>query len=170
MLHNIKFYNKKTQSLKPSELKLIYALKNTEWTFSIKEQYNWFQKEIKKNDIHIFLKKNNTLIGYTCLRYKKIYFKNRFSFFLLFDSHIIKKNFRNKGFGEILIAKAMKIIKYKKTLSLLFCKKSQLKYYKKFSWNIVNKNKYMSNKNNKKLYLMVLGKKNYFRKKIILIF
>jgi N-acetylglutamate synthase-like GNAT family acetyltransferase len=168
MLNSINFYIKKTKSLKPSEIELICALKDTEWHFGIEEQYNWFQKEIKKNDIHILLKNKNNLLGYTCLRYKKFYFKNGSNSFLLFDSHIIKKNFRNNGFGEILITEVMKIIKNKKILSLLFCKKSQIKYYKKFNWNIVNKNKYLSNKNKKNLYLMFLGKKNDFKKKFII--
>jgi N-acetylglutamate synthase-like GNAT family acetyltransferase len=162
MLKNIKFYIKQTQSLKPSEIRLICILKNTEWHFGIREQHNWFQKEVKKKDIHILLKKKNNLVGYTCLRYKKFFFEGKFSSFLLFDTHIIKKNFRNKGFGKILITKVIKIIKNKKILSLLFCKKDQIKYYEKYDWNIVDKKKYSSNKNYKKLNLMYLGKKIFF--------
>jgi predicted GNAT family N-acyltransferase len=166
MLNNIKIYIKRTQLLKPSELKSIYILKNTEWNFGLKEQYNWFKKEIKKKDLHILLKQNNNLIGYTCLRYKNIFFEKKFFYFLLFDTHVIKKNFRNKGYGRILNKKAIRIIKNKKMLSLLFCKKNQLKYYKKFNWKVINKKKYLSNKNNKRLYLMCLGKKIFLRKKI----
>ena len=168
MLNSIKIYTKQTQLLKPSELRSIYILKNTEWDFGIKEQYNWFQKEIKKKDIHILLERNNNLIGYTCLRYKKLSFKKKNNIFLLLDTHIIKKNFRNKGYGKILIDKAIRVIKNKKILSLLFCKKNQLKYYKKFHWNVINKKKYLSNKNQKKLYLMSLGKKIFFKKKFII--
>jgi hypothetical protein len=62
MLNNINFYIKKTQLLKPSEIELICALKDTEWHFGIEEQYNWFQKEIKKKDIHILLENKNNLI------------------------------------------------------------------------------------------------------------
>ena len=166
MLNNIKFYIKRTQFLKPSELKSIYKLKNTEWDLGVKEQYNWFQKEIKKKDIHILLKNNNNLLGYTCLRYKKFSFEKKNSYFLLFDTHIIKKDLRNKGYGRLLIKKTIRIIKKKNILSLLFCKKNQLQYYKKFNWNIINKKKYSSNKNHKRLYLMFLGKKIFFKKKI----
>jgi hypothetical protein len=168
MLNDIKFYIKKTELLKPTELKLICKLKNTEWFFGIKEQYNWFHKQIKKKDLHIFLKKNNNLIGYTCLRYKKFFFEGKLTSFLLFDTHIIKKNFRSEGFGKILITKVIKIIKNKKILSILFCKNDMIKYYKKYNWNIVNKKKYSTNKNNKKLNLMYLGKKNFFRKKFLI--
>jgi hypothetical protein len=165
MSNFIKFYIKQTQSLKPSEIKLICKLKNTEWHFGIREQYNWFQKEIKKIDIHIFLKNNNNLVGYTCLRYKNFFLERKSIPFLLFDTHIIKKNFRNKGFGKILITKVIKIIKNKKILSLLFCKNDKVKYYKKYNWFIVDKKKYSSNK--KKLNLMYLGKKKFFKKKFI---
>jgi hypothetical protein len=168
MLKNIKFYIKQTQFLKPSEIRSICTLKNTEWHFGIREQHNWFQKEVKKKDIHILLKKNNNLVGYTCLRYKKFFFEGKLCPFLLFDTHIIKKKFRNKGFGKILISKVIKIIKNKKILSLLFCKNDQLKYYKKYNWNIVDKKKYLSNKIHKKLNLMYLGKKNFFKKKFFL--
>jgi predicted GNAT family N-acyltransferase len=167
-LNSIKIYTKQTQLLRPSERKSIYILKNTEWDFGVKEQYNWFQKEIKKRDIHILLKKNNNLIGYTCLRYKKFFFEKKNNTFLLLDTHIIKKNFRNKGYGKILVNKAVRVIKKKKILSLLFCKKNQLKYYKKFHWNVINKKKYFSNKKHKKLHLMFLGKNICFKKKFII--
>jgi len=168
MLKSIKIYTKQTQLLRPSELKSIYLLKNTEWDFGAKGQYNWFQKEIKKKDIHILLKKNNNLIGYTCLRYKKYFSGKKNNIFLLFDTHIVKKNFRNKGYGKILINKAIRVIKNKKILSLLFCKKKQIKYYKKFYWNVINKKKYLSNKKHKKLHLMFLGKNISFKKKFII--
>lgn len=168
MSNRIKIYTKQTQFLKPSELNSIYILKNTEWNFGIKEQYNWFQKEIKKKDIHILLEKNNNLIGYTCLRYKKIFLKKNIKIFLLLDTHIIKKNLRNKGYGRILIDKAAKVIKNKKIPSLLFCEKKQLNYYKKFHWTIINKKKYLSNINNKRLCLMFLGKKISLKKKFII--
>jgi predicted GNAT family N-acyltransferase len=166
MLNRIKIYTKQTQFLKSTELNSIYILKNTEWDFGVKEQYNWFQKEIKKKDIHILLEKNNNLIGYTCLRYKKIFFKKKNNIFLLLDTHIIKKDLRKKGYGRILMDKTVRVIKNKKTPSLLFCKKNHLKYYKKFHWNIINKKKYSSNKNHKRLYLMFFGKKIFFKKKI----
>ena len=68
----------------------------------------------------------------------------------------------------MLITKVIKIIKNKKILSLLFCKKDQIKYYEKYEWNIVDKKKYSSNKNYKKFNLMHLGKKIFFREKFIL--
>ena len=168
MFNNIKFFIKKTQSLKLSEIRSICTLKDTVWYFGIKDQCNWFQKEVKKKDIHILLKKNNNLIGYTCLRYKELFSKKKNISFLLFDTHIIKKHFRNKGFGKILINKVTQIIKKKNIISFLFCKKNQINYYKKFKWNIVNKKRYLSNKNPKNLHLMFLGKKRFFRKKKII--
>jgi predicted GNAT family N-acyltransferase len=168
MLNSIKIYTKQTQLLKSSELRSIYKLKNTEWDFGIKEQCNWFQKEIKKKDIHILLKKNNNLIGYTCLRYKKIILEKKNYSFLLFDTHVVKKNFRNKEYGRMLIEKAVNIIKKKNFLSLLFCEIAQLNYYKKFNWNIISKKKYLSNKNNKSLFLMFMGRKIFLKKKLII--
>ena len=166
MFKKTKIFAKKTPSLKTAEIKRICQLKSTEWPFEIEKQYDWFNKQIKKKDIHILLIKKKNLIGYTCLRYKNFFSKKKKISFLLFDTHIIKKSLRNKGLGKILITKAIRIIKKKNIISLLFCGQNHLKYYRKYNWNIINKKKYLCNKNYKKKYLMYIGKKFLFKKKI----
>ena len=60
-----------------------------------------------KNDIHNLLFFKSDLIGYTCLRKKKlIKEKKKKLIFLLFDTIIIiHPNFRNKGLSKILMKK-----------------------------------------------------------------
>ena len=64
----INFESKKTTELDGNTILKICRLKNKHWKFNLKNQILWFNKNIKKNDIHnlCFLKKK--LIGYTSLR------------------------------------------------------------------------------------------------------
>lgn len=43
-------------------------LKKTFWNYSLKSHVEWFNKNVKKNDINIFLLDKENLIGYNLLR------------------------------------------------------------------------------------------------------
>jgi predicted GNAT family N-acyltransferase len=138
--------SKFTKKLDTSEIKEICILKDTQWNYGVKSQLKWFTKNIKPNDVHILLKIDNNLIGYTSLRKKTFKIKansknlererDREREYWLFDTHIVKKDFRGMGYNKILMNEASKIIK--KKIGLLICSDTLIQYYKKFKWNLVS--------------------------------
>ena len=55
----------------------ISKLKNEHWKYTLKIQLNRFKKNIKRKDIHNCLFLDDTLVGYTCLRKREIFFKKK---------------------------------------------------------------------------------------------
>ena len=148
------FKNLKNNIIKKQDIKSILHLKKQNWKYPLKSQYKYFYSNLRPNDIHcmMYLKKN--LIGYTLLRLREIFGTK----FLLFDTYIISKKFRSQGYGADLLLFDNKIIKKKKLPSILVCRKSMIKFYKNFGWNlskikIKNKNVMYYNVNKGKLLI-----------------
>jgi hypothetical protein len=137
----------KTKDLNSKTKKKIFNLKNQSWKFNLLEQKKWFKKNIHKEDFHILLEIKKRLIGYNCLRLKKI---GSIKFFLL-DTIVIDTNYRFREIGSLLI-------NYNKVLSELN------NYYIFLKSNSKTKNFYIKNnfkiifKNKKKLFF-IYGKK-----------
>lgn len=129
-----KFISLKTTQLSNSNLNKILKLKDFFWQFGKYSQLKWFKKNIKKNDIHnlLFFKKN--LIGYTCLRKKKLINNKIRINCLLLDTFIIHPSHRKKKLSKILMKKNNFIIKKKKLISILLCSKKLENFYIKFNW------------------------------------
>lgn len=117
----------------------ICKLKNEAWEYGIKNQLKWFKKKVKKKDIHIMIEIKKKIIGYVLLRERKYYLKSNKNVngkFYYFDSFIIKKKFRKKGFGQKLIDIANKIILKKKYFSVLTSRAKNINFYKKNKWKL----------------------------------
>ena len=165
--HDLNKYNCEVilhSNLDRENLNNIVQLKKQEWNYNINSQKKWIKNNIKNNDIHILLKLDSKIIGYTMLRILK---KNNFSNnkkIIYFDTHIIEKKFRGKKISFFLMQEAIKQIKKRKVLAILRCKKKLEKYYKNYKWEI--ENKYVKFNDNKKLTSMIYPKSK-FRKKIL---
>ena len=133
-----KFLSKKTYQLSNKEIKAICLLKDTHWNFGLKLQLVWFKQNVKSFDIHNILTLNKKLIGYTLLRKRKMNI-NSIRYYLLFDTLIIKKNFRNKRLSKLLMEFNNQIIKKNKKISFLMCSEKLIKFYKKNNWLKLNK-------------------------------
>lgn len=134
----IKLVSKKTSELTLEKIKSICLLKKTHWKYNLKSQLTWFKNNILPPDIHNMLLIDNKLVGYTCLRVIKnnSYDKKKY---LLFDTLIIKKEFRKKYFKKksmsyLIMRLNDKVIKKSKKTSFLICKKELVKFYKKHKW------------------------------------
>lgn len=139
-----------TKKLKRLDIKKVCILKDTQWKFGLKSQLEWFKKNIKVNDVHILLKRYNNLIGYTLLRKRTFKIKSNLQKSLkfrerererkywLFDTHIVKKNYRGVGYNRILMKASEKVIK--NYLGLLICSSNLINYYKKFKWVLIKPN------------------------------
>ena len=83
---------------------------------------------------------NKELVGYTLLRVRKM--KSRFiSKYFLFDTLIIKKEFRKTKLSNSIMNFNSSVIKKNKKISFLLCKKKFVKYYNKYDWVKLNKKK-----------------------------
>ncbi len=130
----------KTLKTKDLNLKLkskIFNLKKQSWKYGLSEQKRWFEKNIRKEDLHILLKIREKLIGYNCLR---LYKTGLIKYFLL-DTIVIDKNHRFREIGSLLL-------NYNKVLSELnnnyiFLKSNikTKKFYLKNNFRIILRNK-----------------------------
>lgn len=132
-------FSKKTYELSDKEIREICLLKDTHWKFGLNSQLEWFKKNIESFDIHNTLIIDKKLVGYTLLRNRKMktsVTKN----YLLFDTLIIKENYRNKKLSKSLMDFNNQIIKKNKNISFLMCSNDLVRFYKKYDWIKINKN------------------------------
>ena len=134
-----------------SEIKKICQLKDEEWHYGIVSQIKWFKKIVISKDIHLILKIKKKIIGYLLLRERKFQFKTnnkKKGNYYLFDSFIIKKKYRKRGYGNKLMKAAKKIIKEKNYFSVLTSDIKNISYYKKNGWKITKKIKVLDHHDN----------------------
>jgi len=124
-----------TQKLKKDKVIQICKLKDSQWSFGIKSQLEWFKNNIKKNDIHNLLYIKSKLVGYTLLRRRSFNTKNQIKKkYILFDTITIHKEYRNKKLSNLLIIFNNTIIKETGLFSFLICKNYLVGFYKKNNW------------------------------------
>lgn len=114
----------------------INKLKDSQWKFGLKSQTKWFKKNIKKNDIHNLFYIKSKLIGYTLLRRRTYNLNNnkRKKKYILFDTLVIHKNYRNKKISRLLMVFNNTIIRETGLFSFLICKKKLINFYIKNNW------------------------------------
>ena len=155
-MKNIIFKSILTKKLKKNEIIAICKLKNTYWKYGIKSQLNWFNKNVKANDIHSLVFLKEILVGYVLLRKRKYLLMKTKKNYLYFDSLIILKKYRKLMIGKKLLNFVIKIIKNSKLHSLLICKKELITFYDKHNWKkVINKNsKIIDHKYQKNMLMM----------------
>jgi hypothetical protein len=156
MSRYLKFKSILTKNLTKDNIKKILSLKKQVYNFSLTSHRNWFKKNMNSNDINNLLIYKSKIVGYTALRTKKcILNKKKTQKILIFDTFLIKRELRKKGFGSKLMIFNNLVILRKKTGSVLLCNKSMTHFYKFFNWKILNKKKikFQSHKIKKK-YVM----------------
>ena len=131
-----------TLKLNKEKIIQISKLKDSQWNFGLKSQIKWIQKNVKKNDIHNLLYIKSKLIGYTLLRRRSFNTSNQFKKkYLLFDTLIIHKDYRNKKLSKLMMVFNNTIIKETGFFSFLICKNDLVSFYKKNGWIKLNKKK-----------------------------
>ena len=144
MLKKIKFnlISVKTKNLKKNQILSICKLKNSYWYWTIPKQLQWFKKNVKKEDINNMMMFKNRLIGYTLLRKRIAYVNNKPLKYILFDSFVLDKRIRNKGYGKNLILFNNKILNRIKKHSFLICTKKTISFYSKHDWKVLPRNRF----------------------------
>ena len=85
---------------------------------------------------------NKELVGYTLLRKKIAYVKNKPLIYYYFDTFILSRKTRHKGFGKTFIQFNNEILNKLKKHSFLTCTKKTISFYLKNDWKILPKNKF----------------------------
>ena len=165
----MKFYKKLTLKLKKKDILDIAKLKNSHWIFGIISQLNWFkdQKNVFKNDFHLFLKKNKKIIGYVQLGKRKYVLNSKENSYYLFRTLIVLKKERNEKLAKKIMHEVSNFIKQKKLPSFLLCKKNLIKFYEQYGWIKLNKKKFKVEDHNTSLHGMIFNLKKTDQKKII---
>ena len=139
---NYSLVSLETSKLNINKIIQISNLKNPQWRFGINSQIEWFKKNIKKNDIHNLLYLKSKLIGYTLLRRRSFNNNNKLKKrYLLFDTLVIHKDYRNKKLSNLLMIFNNIIIRETRLFSFLICKNDLVDFYKKYDWIKLNKKK-----------------------------
>ena len=137
---NYSLVSLKTSKLNKNKIIQISNLKDYQWRSGINSQIEWFKKNIKKNDIHNLLYLKTKLIGYTLLRRRSFNNNNKLKKrYLLFDTLVIHKDYRNKKLSNLLMIFNNSIIRETRLFSFLICKNELVDFYKKYSWIKLNK-------------------------------
>jgi len=152
----LKLISQKTKYLKRKQILSICKLKNSFWRWTIPKQLEWYKKYAKNSDINNMLIIDNKLAGYTLLRKRVAFVKNKPLIYYYFDTIILSKKIRNKGFGKTLIKFNNKILDKLKKHSFLICSKKTIPFYLKNGWKILSKNKYEISKVNQNM-LDIMG-------------
>lgn len=164
----MKLIIKKINKISLKEKNEIINLKNQEWKYTYKKQNNWIKKNIKKNDINIFLKINKKIVGYNLLRLRKFQINQSKTakYYFYFDTLIIDKEFRNKNLSNIIMKKSIEIIS-RKAFGFLVCKKNLIKFYKRYGWKQCDRTNFKITNKKTKFNFLVLPKKErgLFKKK-----
>ena len=137
---NYSLVSLKTSKLNKNKIIQISNLKDSQWRLGINSQIEWFKKNIKKNDIHNLLYLKSKLIGYTLLRRRSFNSNNKLKKrYLLFDTLVIHKDYRNKKLSNLLMIFNNTIIRKTRLFSFLICKNDLVDFYKKYDWIKLNK-------------------------------
>ena len=137
---NYRLISLNTLKLNKDKIIQIIKLKNSQWSYGINSQLEWFKNNVKKNDIHNLLYSKSKLIGYTLLRKRSFNNTNQFKKkYILFDTLIIHKDYRNKKLSELLMIFNNTIIRETGLFSFLICKNDLVNFYKKYDWIKIKK-------------------------------
>lgn len=157
----LKLYSIKRSDLSENQIRSICYLKESFWKYGIKSQLAWFKKNVRPNDINNLVYRDNEIIGYTLLRNFKVQIKeqnkNKTISYIWFDTLILKKKFRGQNLSKKLMLLNSRVIKKKKCVSFLFCKKKLVNFYKNYRWYIFDKKK-MRNKYKKNHNLLIFNR------------
>ena len=155
----MRLYKNPTFKLKKKDIREIVNIKNSHWNFGISSQLKWFndKKNVFKNDLHFYLKKNSKVIAYVQLGKRKYIINLKKKNYILFRTLVVLKNERGKNFSKKIMHEVLKLIKMQKLPCFLLCKKKLIKFYEVYNFIRLDKKKYKMGDHQNLLSGMICG-------------
>ena len=97
---------------------------------SLKRHWKWYYKIDGSNYEPLVLEYNSKIIGMAGLLPETLSFNNLNHDAVWFTDFYVLKEYRDKGFGSILVAEWMKMCE----IQITYCNDISLKIFKKFDW------------------------------------
>ena len=120
-----------------------------------------------QNDFHLFLKKDEKIIGYVQLGKRKYILNSKENNYYLFRTLIVLKKERNEKVAKKIMHEVSNFIKKKRLPGFLLCKKDLIKFYEKYGWIKLKINKFKVEDHKTSLCGMIYNLKKADDKKII---
>tara|TARA_A100000164_G_scaffold379354_1_gene423385 strand:+ start:328 stop:828 length:501 start_codon:yes stop_codon:yes gene_type:complete len=152
-----------TYQLNKKVIQQILKIKDQTWKFGINSQTEYFNSNVKKNDIHNFVFLKSSLVGYTFLSKKNLFIRNKKIRILYLDSMVVNSNFRGKKIASLLMNFNNHIIFDYDYFCVLSCDKKMVKFYKKFLWSKMSQNIKISRDIKPNLIKMCFNKKKLIK-------
>lgn len=120
------------------QLYQIATIKSQHWCYSIDSQIEWIKKKYKEGDVHITLLENGVIVGYVAIVQISIVADGN-----ILDIHgisclCVEKSYLNKGYGSLLVERALKFAKANKKNICLLCKEKLVKFYERCGYVVLN--------------------------------
>ena len=114
---------KKWKELSKEEVQSIFSLRAE--VFIVEQECPYQDVDGRDNEAnHLLLYKNNILCGYTRIFPKNTYFKEA-----CFGRTVVKKKYRGKGYGHVLVKESIAFLKSKKENTIKISAQSYLKKF-----------------------------------------
>ncbi len=123
----------KHQNLTPDSLERICILKSSAWNYSIDEQKQWIDLNIKPNDTHVLLVEKGEYLAYLNLIQTTITTKENNTIEVLGIGNVCAK-VKKMGYGSSLMKGLNNYLIENKNIAILLCKKELVFFYESFGY------------------------------------
>lgn len=124
-------------SITATDLSLIINIKSVAWHYSFQQHKSWIENNISKNDIHLFLYKDEQVVAYMNLVDVEAII-NHIPTRVWGIGNVCSIE-SGKGYGQELMKQTNDYIKQSNKQGLLFCKDILIKFYSKYKWQLIDK-------------------------------
>lgn len=113
----------------------IAEIKSVRWSYSLEEQLNWMNKNLKSNDYHLLIYANDIVIAYAnFVAVEAFVNENSIQFMGIGNVCTLESG---KGYGDILMKSINDTIITQNWKGVLLCKDYLISYYEKYDWILV---------------------------------
>jgi len=122
-----------------SDFNEIFEVKSVAWPYPRESQLKWLNENLKDEDLHLLLQTNKKTVAY--LNLIKIELKINNKKIKSYGIGNVCSIEKGKGYGFELMKLTNQFIAETLNPGLLFCKPELIRFYEKFNWKVIEKNK-----------------------------
>ncbi len=119
----------RTNDLTEDKILSLIKLKNEHWKYPQEEHMRWFKENINENDFHVFLKKNDMLIGYLDIVDTSFEINDKVVGIKGIGNVCVKKGHEGLGAGSFLLSAVRFFLKERNEIGAVLCKDELVDFY-----------------------------------------